>query len=280
MRFCWNTWWTSIKVVVTDMSEEKSVKKRLDIWLTEKGLASSRTHAQEVIEAGQVFLNSPQARKILKKPSLSMSSEEADLLIVEDGAATRFVSRGGLKLEGALAHVGLNVTGLQALDVGISTGGFTDCLLQNQVTSVLGVDVGHGQVHKSLAGHPRLKVFEGVNARQLSQESLVRNAMPSGGFDLIVMDVSFISISLIIPELPLFLKSGGHLLSLVKPQFEVGIDGLSKGGIVKDISKFAEVETKIKASCVAAGFKVLDYFSSPILGKDGNSEFFIYAQKI
>lgn len=262
------------------MSEEKSVKKRLDIWLTEKGLASSRTHAQEVIEAGQVFLNSPQARKILKKPSLSMSSEEADLLIVEDGAATRFVSRGGLKLEGALAHVGLNVTGLQALDVGISTGGFTDCLLQNQVTSVLGVDVGHGQVHKSLAGHPRLKVFEGVNARQLSQESLVRNAMPSGGFDLIVMDVSFISISLIIPELPLFLKSGGHLLSLVKPQFEVGIDGLSKGGIVKDISKFAEVETKIKASCVAAGFKVLDYFSSPILGKDGNSEFFIYAQKI
>jgi 23S rRNA (cytidine1920-2'-O)/16S rRNA (cytidine1409-2'-O)-methyltransferase len=258
----------------------KTVKKRLDLWLTEQGLASSRTHAQDLIEAGQVFLVKNNNKKELKKASLAVESDMADFIVVEDGVANRFVSRGGLKLEGALAHVNLNVQNLRVLDVGISTGGFTDCLLQKEAASVVGVDVGHGQVHKSLIGNPRLQVFEGINARNLSHEALVLQSKPTDGFDLAVMDVSFISITLIIPEICALLKKHGVLLSLVKPQFEVGIDGLAKGGIVKDVSKYAEVERKIKDLCVSKGLQILDYFSSPILGKDGNNEFFIFAKKI
>jgi 23S rRNA (cytidine1920-2'-O)/16S rRNA (cytidine1409-2'-O)-methyltransferase len=130
-----------------------------------------------------------------------------------------------------------------------------------------------------LLKNPKLKVIEGINARALSQEQAVLAATPAGGFDLIVMDVSFISIEMIIPELARFLKSTGHLLSLVKPQFEVGVDGLSKGGIVKDASLYAKVEEKIKACCQNNGFAVTDYFASSIEGKDGNHEFFVFAKK-
>lgn len=262
------------------MNDKANSKTRLDVWLLEQGLASSRTHAQDLIAAGQVFLNSKNSKKALTKSSFSVEPEMADQISVESGAANRFVSRGGLKLEGALEHLQLDVQGLKTLDVGISTGGFTDCLLQKGASSVVGVDVGHGQVHKALLGHAKLQIFEGVNARSLSQEPQIVAAKPEGGFDLAVMDVSFISITLIIPEIYSLLKKDGVLLSLVKPQFEVGIDGLSKGGIVKDVSKYAEVETKIKDLCASCGFKVMDYFSSSILGKDGNNEFFIYAKKI
>ncbi|MGE5085884.1 MAG: TlyA family RNA methyltransferase [Bacillota bacterium] len=253
-------------------------KKRLDIWLYEKGLAQSRTHAQELVEAGQVFLIQNGRRQVLKKSNYSVDPANADIT-VDAGPANRFISRGGLKLEGALKHLGLSVAGLNVLDVGISTGGFTDCSLQAGASYVLGVDVGHGQVHPQLLKNPKLKVIEGINARALSSESAVMAAMPEGGFDLIVMDVSFISIEMIIPELGRFLKRTGHLLSLVKPQFEVGIDGLSKGGIVKDVSLYAKVEEKIKACCEANGFTVKDYFASSIEGKDGNHEFFVFAKK-
>ncbi|WII70801.1 TlyA family RNA methyltransferase [Bdellovibrio sp. 22V] len=257
-----------------------SDKKRLDVWLTEKGLAPSRTHAQDLIDAGQVYLQEGAQKKILKKASLPMDDSFLGKIFIEEGSANRFVSRGGLKLEGALAHLNLSVKDLRVLDVGISTGGFADCLLQNGAAQVLGVDVGHGQVHQSLLKNPRLQVIEGINARQLSQEAQVLKSTPAEKFDLIVMDVSFISIALIIPELTGFLKTEGHLLSLVKPQFEVGIDGLSKGGIVKDTSLYQDVEERIKNLCREQGLKVLDYFSSPIQGKDGNNEFFIFAQKI
>lgn len=262
------------------MSDESPKKTRLDVWLTERGWASSRTHAQEIIGAGQVYLSSKEGKKILTKASFSVESNLTDLISVESGTATRFVSRGGLKLEGALQHLKINVQGMSALDVGISTGGFTDCLLQNGVASVVGVDVGHAQLHKSLLEDPRLRAFEGVNARNLSKNPDVIATKPELGFDLAVMDVSFISISLIIPEIYSLLKKPGLLLSLVKPQFEVGIDGLAKGGIVKDVSKYAEIETKIKNLCVAQSFAVIDYFPSSILGKDGNNEFFICAKKI
>jgi len=252
-------------------------KKRLDVFLVEKGWASSRTHAQELIEAGQVFLNEGAQKKELKKASLAVTEDAA--VTVEAGPANRFVSRGGLKLEGALEHLQLSVQGLKVLDVGISTGGFTDCVLQKGAEFVLGVDVGHGQVHPQLLKNPRLKVIEGINARNLSHETFVQQSVPAEKFDLIVMDVSFISISLIIPELSSFLKTEGRLLSLVKPQFEVGVDGLAKGGIVKDSGLFADVEKKIRKVCEENSFHVLDYFSSPILGKDGNKEFFVYAQK-
>nr|BFD61490.1 TlyA family RNA methyltransferase [Bdellovibrio sp. HM001] len=257
-----------------------SEKVRLDLYLVEKGLAQSRTHAQELIEAGQVYLSENSQKKILKKSSYAVTAAQVGLITVESGPANRFVSRGGLKLEGALAHVGKSPKGLKVLDVGISTGGFTDCLLQQGAEKVLGVDVGHGQVHPQLLKDSRLQVIEGINARNLSRDDQVLKATPPEKFDLVVMDVSFISIALIVPELAGFLKTEGCLLSLVKPQFEVGVDGLSKGGIVKDVSLYAEVETRIKALCSENGFKVLDYFPSPIQGKDGNNEFFIYAKKI
>lgn len=255
-----------------------SEKKRLDVYLMEKGWAQSRTHAQELIEAGQVYLKQGTQSKQLKKASQAV--DPGMEVFVQQGPANRFVSRGGLKLEGALQHLQLSVAGLNVLDVGISTGGFSDCLLQKGAELVLGVDVGHGQVHSELLKNPRLKVIEGINARRLSEDAAVLQATPAEKFDLIVMDVSFISISLIIPELMSFLKTEGHLLSLVKPQFEVGIDGLSKGGIVKDISLYGDVEKKIKNVCESQGLQVKDYFSSPIQGKDGNNEFFVFAQKI
>lgn len=256
-----------------------SGKLRLDLFLVEKGWASSRTHAQELIEAGQVYLQEATTRKILKKPSHSVLPEQRDLIRVQEGPANRYVSRGGLKLEGALQRAQLSPQGWQVLDVGISTGGFSDCLLQKGASYVLGVDVGHGQVSPKLAAEPRLKVIEGVNARSLSTEAEVLNATPAARFDLAVMDVSFISISLIVPEIRPFLKTEGYLLSLVKPQFEVGIDGLAKGGIVKDVSLYSEVEKKVKNLCAENGFAVLDYFPSSIQGKDGNNEFFVLARK-
>ncbi|WP_415061240.1 TlyA family RNA methyltransferase [Bdellovibrio sp.] len=255
-----------------------SAKRRLDVCLVEKGLAQSRTHAQELIEAGQVVLLVGSAKKVLKKASQAVSPE--DLIQVEAGPANRFVSRGGLKLEGALEHLKLSVTNRSCLDVGISTGGFTDCLLQKGAAFVLGVDVGHGQVSPSLLKNSKLKVIEGINARSLLDEVSVVALTPKEKFDLIVMDVSFISISLIIPQLRDFLKTEGHLLSLVKPQFEVGVDGLAKGGIVKEASLYKDVEEKVKRICREEGFEVLDYFSSSIQGKDGNNEFFVFAKKI
>lgn len=254
-------------------------KVRLDVWLAENGLAQSRTHAQELIEAGQVFLQDGIQKKILKKSSIAVEPAWLGKIVVEEGAANRFVSRGGLKLEGALQHLQLSARGLHALDVGISTGGFTDCLLQKGAKFVLGVDVGHGQVNAELLKNSRLKVLEGVNARSLKADSEVLVEVPVQKFDLIVMDVSFISISLIIPQLSFFLNDSGFLLSLVKPQFEVGVDGLAKGGIVKDVSLYDEVESRVKQACQQNGFAVLDYFSSPIQGKDGNNEFFVFAKK-
>lgn len=255
-----------------------SSKLRLDVYLVEKGLAQSRTHAQELIDAGQVFQLEGAQKKLLKKSSLAVV--DGMQIVVEQGPANRFVSRGGLKLEGALEHLKLSVKNLKVLDVGISTGGFTDCLLQSGAAQVLGVDVGHGQVNAELLKNSRLQVIEGINARNLSQEADVLAATPKEKFDLIVMDVSFISISLIIPQLSHFLKTEGYLLSLVKPQFEVGVDGLSKGGIVKDASLYKDVEVRVKDVCSAHGLHVIDYFSSPIQGKDGNNEFFVFAKKV
>lgn len=251
---------------------------RLDLYLVQKKMASSRSHAQELIHSGQVYVLKNSQKVILKKPNHQVS-EEKDRIGVEEGPANRYVSRGGLKLEGALRHCGISVQGLSVLDVGISTGGFSDCLLQGGAAQVLGVDVGHGQLHPSLASHPRLKHIEGLNAREIDQDPQVKVGMPNAGFDLIVMDVSFISIALIIPKLEALIKPQGHLLSLVKPQFEVGPEGLGKGGIVKDPGLYSVVEDKVKKLCENSGMTVKDYFNSPIEGKDGNREFFIFAQK-
>src|SRR5437868_6364883 len=185
---------------------------RLDLYLVRKQLASSRSHAQELIRAEQVYQLKNNQKVVLKKSSQIVDESQGEIL-VEAGPANRFVSRGGLKLEGALAHCQLSVKNWNVLDVGISTGGFTDCLLQAGVGSVLGVDVGHGQLHASLVNNSRLQHIEGLNAREIDQESQVKAALPRSGFDLIVMDVSFISITLIIPRLVSLLKPEGFLLS-------------------------------------------------------------------
>jgi len=242
---------------------------RADVLLVERGLAPSRTAAQRLIAGGHVFAREGDARIALTKPSATLAVDVA--IEVEASELDRFVSRGGLKLDGALTRVGLGVTGLRCLDVGQSTGGFTDCLLHRGAAHVVGVDVGHEQLHARIRADARVTCIEGVNAREL------RNV--GEPFDLIVADVSFISVTKVLPQWPALLAASGHVLSLVKPQFEVGAGNLARGGIVRDTSLYASVEATIRTACANAGLRVLDYFPSPITGTDGNHEFFVYAER-
>ena len=199
--------------------------------------------------------------------------ENAEITIADD-ATDRYVGRGGIKLAGALAHTKLDVRGRHCLDVGQSTGGFTDCLLQAGAASVVGVDVGHGQLHAKLRSDPRVTSIEGVNARGLQESApVVRH------YGLIVGDLSFISLTLVLPQLPALLAPHGDMLLLVKPQFEVGQEHVGKGGIVRDASLYPLVEAKLRQAAEAAGVRVVDYFESPIAGTDGNREFFIWTRK-
>lgn len=249
--------------------------ERLDKQLVEQGLASSRTQAQRLIETGRVEVNRAGRWQLEKKASTKLSPEVE--LRVLPGSEDRYVSRGGLKLEGALTQAGIDAARFTALDVGQSTGGFTDCLLQSGARKVVGVDVGRQQLVPALQEDPRVVFYEGINARELPLQELLWQS--PGGFDLVVMDVSFISQTLILPGLPALLRPGGHLLSLVKPQFEVGREGIGKGGIVRDAGLYREVEARIRSACESLGLVVEDYFASPITGGDGNREFFIAAQK-
>jgi 23S rRNA (cytidine1920-2'-O)/16S rRNA (cytidine1409-2'-O)-methyltransferase len=241
---------------------------RADVLLVERGLAPSRTAAQRLIAAGHVFARDGLVKVALTKPSATVHDDTQ--IEVEASELDRFVSRGGLKLEGALEHVALNVKNFRCLDVGQSTGGFTDCLLQRGAAHVVGVDVGHDQLHAQIRTHSRVTCIEGVNARALQNVG--------EPFDLIVADVSFISLTKVLPQWPALLREGGRVLSLVKPQFEVGADNLARGGIVRNESLYAVVEKAIRKSCIDAGLNVLDYFDSSITGGDGNREFFVYAK--
>jgi 23S rRNA (cytidine1920-2'-O)/16S rRNA (cytidine1409-2'-O)-methyltransferase len=253
------------------------MKKRLDLLLVEKGLASSRTKAQDLIKLGQVFILKDGSRRPANNSSQLMEPET--IFEVQSSEWQRFASRGGLKLEGALDRLQISVKGLQVLDVGISTGGFTDCLLQRGAQQVVGVDVGHGQLDAKLKNHPQLLHFEGVNARELHLNSLIQAQMPEKGWPFIVIDVSFISLTLILPSVVKVLKNQGQILALVKPQFEVGPEGLGRGGLVRDPSLYSGVEKKIREKCLELNLTVRDYLNSSIEGKDGNREFFIYVQK-
>ncbi|TCJ12826.1 TlyA family RNA methyltransferase [Parasulfuritortus cantonensis] len=244
---------------------------RADQLLVARGLSPSRTAARRAIEAGRVsYLRGSDALPV-RQPAQDLP-ESAELSLRPD-ASERYVSRGGLKLAGALAHTGLDVAGLACLDVGQSTGGFTDCLLQAGAARVVGVEVGHGQLHPRLRDDPRVLCIEGVNAREGLADRL-----PEGPFDLVVCDASFISLTLLLAGFPPALKAGGRVLALVKPQFEVGPGNLGKGGIVRDPTLYVEVEAKIRAACADAGLQVLDFFASPITGGDGNREFFVHAR--
>lgn len=202
---------------------------------------------------------------------------DTPLMVVAD-ESTRYVSRGGLKLAGALVESGIAVAGKTCLDIGQSTGGFTDCLLQAGAARVVGLDVGHDQLHPKLRQDKRVIAMEGINCRALTAGDL-GNALPAAGFDLIVGDVSFISLTLVLPQFPPLLASTGDLLLLVKPQFEVGPGNLGKGGIVRDPALYSEVERKLRDSAQQSGLVVQAWFDSPITGGDGNREFFIWLKK-
>lgn len=199
-------------------------------------------------------------------------------LEVQEDEADRYVSRGALKLAGAVAASGISVNDAVCLDVGQSTGGFTDYLLQAGAARVMGLEVGHGQLHERLRDDQRVYCIEGINCRDLQPEDLGRHK-PEAGFDLIVADLSFISLTLVLPQLPALLAEHGHMLLLVKPQFEVGPAGLAKGGIVRDPVLYGEVEAKLRDCCAQLDLKVAGWFDSPITGGDGNREFFIWIQQ-
>ncbi|HLS54829.1 MAG TPA: TlyA family RNA methyltransferase [Zeimonas sp.] len=249
---------------------------RADQLLVARGLAASRARARELIESGAVVARIGARDEVVHKPSTGLADDTP--LAVAAGAALRYVSRGGLKLAGALEHVGLDVRGLTCLDLGQSTGGFTDCLLQAGARQVVGVDVGHGQLHARLRDDGRVHAFEGLNVRALVPARLGA-AFPAAGFDLVVADLSFISLTLALAPAHALACDGGRLLALAKPQFEVGPGGVDRHGIVRDAGRYDAVRRKVCDAAVDAGWTVDDWFDSPIRGGDGNREFFLYARQ-
>ena len=329
---------------------------RADVFLVDKGHAATRSQAQRLIAAGVQWRLSPLApwQKVAKNGDEIPAMAEVQLL---DGAEAKYISRGGLKLEGALAATGLRVAGLRCLDVGQSTGGFTDCLLQQGAAQVIGVDVGHAQLHERLRQDARVVCVEGLNARALTPEALQEACelalseaieeeedndtqpeapyswMRNGGlvdeeyddsddakeqdierfkaeraarakarvagtlpvqrrrradrqnvditpqFDVVVGDLSFISLTLVLPALVPLLAPQGALLMLVKPQFELQPGQVGKGGIVRDAALYPVVEQRIRDCCAQIGLDVQTWLDSPISGGDGNREFFVLARR-
>ncbi len=329
---------------------------RADVFLVDHGHASTRSQAQRLIASGVQWRTSPLLpwKQVQKNGDDIPAGAELQLL---DASEAKYISRGGLKLEGALAATGLQVTGLRCLDVGQSTGGFTDCLLQAGAAQVIGVDVGQGQLHDKLRADARVVCVEGLNARSMSAQALQDACeevlserweeeedndtqpqapyawMRNGGeidedyddsddakeadieafkaeraaraeareagtlptqlrrkaefadvditpaFDFVTGDVSFISLTLVLPAVVRLLKPHGQLLMLVKPQFELQPGQVGKGGIVRDPALYAEVEQRIRTCLTELGLQVKAWLDSPIAGGDGNHEFFIHAQQ-
>ncbi len=248
---------------------------RADQLLVQRGLAATRSQAQRLIASGMRWQDARGWHDVAKNGDEVPDAAEVEL---QDDAEARYVSRGGLKLEGALQSAGIDPRGLRCLDIGQSTGGFTDCLLQHGAAQVVGVDVGHGQLHPELRADARVTCIEKCNARELD-EARLRAAGVEPGFDLAVGDLSFISQTLVLPAIAPLLQPGGRLLMLVKPQFELQPGQLGKGGIVRDASLYAGVEQRIRAACADCGLAVQGWFDSPIRGGDGNREFFVFATK-
>ena len=257
---------------------------RADLYLTQNGYADSRTLAQKLIAEGAVTLDG----RILQKASEDIPEGDHTVTVAAT-ADTRYVGRGGLKLEAALNAFPIDPTGCTAADIGASTGGFTDCLLQRGAAMVFAVDAGHGQLHPKLLDDPRVRSAEGLNARGLTSADLMavdaawREAHPdmsvvpfAGSVDGIVMDVSFISQTLLHPALASILRDGGWMVALIKPQFELTKSALNKQGIVKqDKDRKAAVE-RVLQSAAACGFEAVSVIPSPIEGGDGNREFLGY----
>ena len=246
------------------------MKVRLDKLLVDRGLAASRERAQALILAGNVLVDDQK----LEKSGTQVAAESTIRLLGED---LKFVSRGGLKLERALEHWNISVTGKLGLDVGASTGGFTDCLLQRGAARVIAVDTGYGQMDFKLRQDARIRLLEKTNARYLTHDAV------GGAVDLIVMDVSFISATLVLPaviraafpDAPVE-RAGKQIVVLVKPQFEAGREHVGKGGIVRDEAAQAAAVEKVRTALLNLGTKQTDMIDSPILGAEGNREFLLY----
>ncbi len=310
---------------------------RADLFLVENGFATTRSQAQRLIGSGVqwrvVVETDVQApwKRVAKNGDEVPDGAQVEVL---DNTEAKFISRGGLKLEGALKTAGLDVNGLRCLDIGQSTGGFTDCLLQSGASEVVGVDVGHGQLHATMRDDARVVCIEGVNARSLTADDLAEHYrravhIKNGGddadfealrsdrdhdeddfdddgfedqqdngddesgsaerdealdsfnplFDFLTGDLSFISLTLVLPAVVRLLKPDGHLLMLVKPQFELQPGQIGKGGIVRDPAHFEFVEKRLRDTCAAVGVDVLGWMASTIEGGDGNREFFIHGKK-
>jgi len=241
----------------------RTSRKRADLLLTERGLAESREQAQTLIMEGLVF--APSGRV------LKASSALAETTPLEVRGRLPYVSRGGLKLAHALGVFAVSVEGLVTLDVGASTGGFTDCLLQRGASRVYAIDVGHGQLHQRLREDPRVAVMEKVNARHpFTLPEMV---------DLITVDVSFISLTLVLPSVITHLKAGQYVVALVKPQFEAEKGDVGRGGVIKDPQVHARVLGRMVSWTVDRGLRVRNLCASPILGDAGNREFFLLLQQ-
>ncbi|MEH0167140.1 TlyA family RNA methyltransferase [Roseateles microcysteis] len=247
---------------------------RADQALLGLGIAPTRSAAQRLIAAGAVEWRSGASWVAIKKAGAEVP--EGAELRVNDDAELRYVSRGGLKLEGALAAAGLSVQGLTVMDVGQSTGGFTDCLLKHGAARVVGIDVGHSQVHESLLADERVVALENLHVRELVGSSFAEHA-PKGGFELIVGDLSFISMLGVLPHLKPWLAPKGQVLLLIKPQFELGKKALNKGGLVKSPAQYPLLQAQACEAAAAQGWQVLGWFDSAITGGDGNKEFFLWA---
>jgi 23S rRNA (cytidine1920-2'-O)/16S rRNA (cytidine1409-2'-O)-methyltransferase len=291
---------------------------RADLFLVEHGFATTRSQAQRLIASGvqwRVLVDTdvvPAWKRVAKNGDEIPDAAEMQVL---DNTEAKYISRGGLKLEGALKATQVDVNGLHCLDIGQSTGGFTDCLLQHGAAQVVGVDVGHGQLHATMRDDARVVCIEGVNARSLTANDLAEHHrralhLKNGGdaedfhgdddfdedvdgedasasdeeashplFDFLTGDLSFISLTLVLPAVARLLKADGHLLMLVKPQFELQPGQIGKGGIVRDPAHFAFVEKRLRDTCAEVGVDVLGWMPSAIEGGDGNREFFIHGKK-
>lgn len=251
---------------------------RADVYLVESGHAASRTLAQKLITEGAVTVDG----RVLQKPSEEVS-DAPHTVVVADTATTRYVGRGGLKLEAALAAFPVDVCGATVADIGASTGGFTDCLLQNGAARIFAIDSGHGQLHPRLLSDDRVRSLEGVNARYLTRADLARvesgrSADPffDGRVAGCVMDVSFISQTLLHPAVADILLPRGWFISLVKPQFELDGRALGKGGVVRSERDRRAAVDRVLASAAACGLQVRSVIDSPIAGGDGNREYLAY----
>ncbi len=237
-------------------------KTRLDCFVVEKGMVKSRARAKALIMAGKVLVND----NLVDKPGVLIANDASVIVKQDDNP---FVSRGGLKLENALKRIPVSVKGLTCLDIGASTGGFTDCLLQYGAGKVYAVDVGYGQFDWSLRQDSRVKVIERTNIRNMSYEVINEKV------DMLVADTSFISLKTVIPSAEKFMRDGTQILALIKPQFEAGKKNIGKGGVVKDPEIRKTVIENLKIFFKERGYQVNQVVPSPISGPKGNMEYII-----